>query len=320
MNGTSARAGLSVELINELGLYVPAGATLLEASLGAGLPHQHACGGTAQCSTCRVLVEEGGEHLSPPSDPEAELARRLRLPPEVRLACQARVLGNPVRVHRLIRDELDQRILITDPTAGGPRSLGEERELALLFLDIRNFTPFVESHLPFDVIHMLNRFFAFVERRIDEAGGRIVVHVGDGLFAVFGCQQALAEATASAFACGQRLLKELEALNEAYFERYFFHRLQIGLGLHVGQVICGNVGVGTQERFNVIGHHVNVAARVEAATKEIGNSFLVSETAFSQLTAPPERATRHEVMLKGVQAPLVVHAVGCPYQAGGSMP
>lgn len=317
MNGKPANRRLSVELINELGLYVPAGATLLEASLGAGLPHQHACGGHGQCSTCRVLVEEGGEHLSPPSVPEAELARRFRLPPEVRLACQARVLGNPIRVHRLIRDELDQRLLISEGMDLTPRRLGEERELALLFLDIRNFTPFVESHLPFDVIHMLNRFFAFAERRIDEAGGTIVVHVGDGLFTVFGCQEPLAGATAAALACGQRLLADLEELNDVYFERYFFHRLQIGLGLHVGQVICGNVGVGTQERFNVIGHHVNVAARVESATKEVGNSFLVSDAAFRQLASPPA-AARHEVALKGVQAPLVVHAVGRPYPVGAT--
>ncbi|MGH7492345.1 MAG: 2Fe-2S iron-sulfur cluster-binding protein, partial [bacterium] len=141
----------NVELINERRLYVQPNQTVLKASLEAGIPHYHACGGNARCSTCRVLVEEGVELLSAPTEAELALAGKMGFPSGVRLACQSRVNGGPVRLHRLIRDKFDLQHFVRPGSDQATRSLGEERELVLFFIDIRNFTPFAESHLPYMV-------------------------------------------------------------------------------------------------------------------------------------------------------------------------
>jgi adenylate cyclase len=147
----------------------------------------------------------------------------------VRLACQTRVAGvGRIRLHRLIRDEIDLELCMRAGCSGeAMRSLGEERELALFFLDIRNFTPFVESHLPYDVIHILNRFFALTRDAIEAHGGRVIEVAGDGLYAVFGMECDLAAAVESAVRAGQRILDEIEVYNSI-------------LGLHHITLVCSD--------------------------------------------------------------------------------
>lgn len=306
-------APIEIELINEGRIRIRGDQSLLAASLESGIPHLHACGGNARCSTCRVLVEEGGEHLSPPTEAERALAGRMGFPPGVRLACQARVRGAPVRLRRLIRDQGDLELFLKARRGQPIRSLGEERELAFFFLDIRDFTPFAETHLPFDVIHILTRFHAFVRGAIGENGGRVLSLAGDGVYAVFGLETALANAAASAVRAGLRVLGEVEAFNDQYLAAYFGRRLAVGIGLHAGAAVCGEVGAGEGGSFTAIGLPVNVAARLEAATKEVNNSFLVSEAAFRLLADPPP-AGSCEVALKGVTAPCRVFLLGRPYR------
>src|SRR5258706_15152120 len=82
-----------------------AGETLLSASLRAGIPHAHACGGNARCSTCRVVVVEGAENCSPRNAHEQELASRLHFPPQTRLACQTSASGDVKGRRRILRTE-----------------------------------------------------------------------------------------------------------------------------------------------------------------------------------------------------------------------
>ncbi|MBI3127410.1 MAG: adenylate/guanylate cyclase domain-containing protein [Candidatus Tectomicrobia bacterium] len=305
-------SGIEIELINEKSIRVQAGQSLLEAALEHGIPHLHACGGNARCSTCRVLVEEGEEYLSPPTEGERALAGRMGFPPGVRLACQAQVRGAPMRLHRLIRDKGDMELFLK--VQRGTRGLGEEKDLAFLFLDVRDFTPFAETHLPFDVIHVLSRFHSLVREAIVAGGGRILSLAGDGVYAVFGLEAPLAEATSSAVRAGLRILEEVEAFNGCYLETYFGHRLAVGIGLHAGAAICGEVGAGEGGSFTAIGFSVNVASRLESATKEVNNSFLVSEAAFSLLADAPPAAGTCEVALRGVTAPCRVFLLGRPYR------
>src|SRR3954462_3552206 len=79
--------------------------SILDASLLAGIPHFHVCGGKAKCSTCRVLVIDGEESLSPPTQKESFLKNQMHFPPNVRLACQTHVTGIPVKLRRIIQDE-----------------------------------------------------------------------------------------------------------------------------------------------------------------------------------------------------------------------
>src|ERR1700682_6192390 len=117
--------------------------TILEASLGAGIPHAHACGGVARCSTCRVLVVDGIEHCGQRNDREKEFADRLHFSPEIRLACQTQVTGD-VRLRRLALDALDIEVICQLSEGESPSAIGDEKQLAILFADIRNFTAIAE--------------------------------------------------------------------------------------------------------------------------------------------------------------------------------
>ncbi len=309
-----------VEFVQERQVELSEDESLLEASLAAGIPHYHACGGNARCSTCRVLVTEGADRLTPPNQCEKALGEKMKFPPNVRLACQTHVTGGPVRVHRIIRDKTDIDLYVGAAAGEATQALGEERELALFFLDIRNFTPFIESYLPFDVIHIVRRLFGIFRGAIETNNGKVIETAGDGLYAVFGLEGHITEAAQSAVHAGLAILDHVATFNETYLQTYFNHRLEVGMGLHVGKVICGNIGLGVNNGLTVMGYPVNIAARLQSATKELNNSFIVSADVFKLLIDPPHGLPRATVNLRGVEGPVHVYLMGKQYQSGSMMP
>ena len=301
-----------VEFIGDRSIKVGEGQTILDASLAAGIPHYHACGGNAKCSTCRILVIEGIDHITPQTEAEKALQKILFFPSNVRLACQSYVNGAPIHVHRIIRDETDIHLYIDEDTQSDLQNIGEEKELALLFLDIRNFTPFIENYLAFDVIHVMRRLFGLFRKCIEMNSGRIIETAGDGLYAVFGFTEDVATAVNNAANAGLSILKELEKFNEQYLEKYFNHFFQVGIGLHAGNVIVGNVGIGVNNNLTVMGLAVNVASRLQAATRELNNSFIVSKEVYELLQDPPVSELLH-LDLKGIKNHMPVYAIGHPF-------
>lgn len=254
--------------------------TLLAASLRAGIPHAHACGGNARCSTCRVSVESGLEHCAPRDEREHLLAERLHFSPEVRLACQTTVRGD-VCVRRLVLDEEDVELTERMTEGGAPASLGEEKEVAILFADIRNFTSISEQLPPYDVIYVLNRYFNHMGRVISAHGGYIDNYMGDGLMALFGVDDP-ADAPLRAVSAGLGMLDEVGRLRP-HFESLYDASLRIGVGIHFGEAIVGTVGATDRRRMTAIGDAVNFASRVEAANKEYGTELLVSADAYQHI-------------------------------------
>jgi adenylate cyclase len=301
-----------VEFIGDRSIKVEEGQTILSASLAAGIPHYHACGGNAKCSTCRILVIKGIEHITPQTEAEKALQKILFFPPNVRLACQSYVEGSPIHVHRIIRDETDIHLYIDGDTQSDLQNIGEEKELALLFLDIKNFTPFIENYLAFDVIHVMRRLFGLFRKCIEMNAGQIIETAGDGLYAVFGFKEDVATAVNNASKAGHSILEELDKFNEQYLEKYFNHFFQVGIGLHAGKVIVGNVGIGVNNNLTVMGLPVNVASRLQAATRELNNSFIVSKEVYDQLQHPPVSEMQH-LDLKGIRDHLPVYAIGHPF-------
>lgn len=306
-----------IEFIGDRSIRIEEGQSILAASLAAGIPHYHACGGKAQCSTCRVLVEQGDEHLTPFNHRESALRARIPMPSNVRLACQTFVTGSPVHLHRIIRDEDDIRMYVEDEVLGANEvQLGAEQELALFFLDIKEFTPFMETYLPFDVIHIMRRLFTLFRKSIEEQGGCIVETAGDGLYAVFGLKQTveLPAAAQGAVAAGACILQRLEEFNEAYLERHFNHRFEVGIGIHAGRVIVGNVGIGVNNNLTVMGLPVVIAARLQASTRKLDNSMVVSDEVY-RLLHLPDAVPGTEVPLKGMVQGVKVHLLGKNFSA-----
>jgi adenylate cyclase len=301
-----------VDFLKEKEINILNGQSILSASLESGIPHYHECGGNAKCSTCRILIVEGSEHLSQRNEKEIALVEKLRLPDEIRLACQTTVNGGPVRVRRIIRDKSDIKLLV------GQRDdkVGREKILVLMFLDIRNFTPFAGAHLPFDVIHVLKKMFFIFQFNIDKYGGKIIDTTGDGLYAVFGISGTLQEAARAAVIASENIISDVKELNKNYLSVHFSCSLEIGIGLHAGKVIIGNLTIDKTNRLTVMGYPVNVASRIQAATRELNNNFLISEKVAHLLPELSSGIPSQVIHVKGVTDELKVYCLGSAFLQG----
>lgn len=280
--------------------------TILQASLRAAIAHAHACGGQARCSTCRVQIVEGLEYCAPRNDKETELAARLHFAPEIRLACQTTISGD-VKLRRLVHDAEDIKLTAQSSTADAPMPIGEEKQLAILFADIRGFTPFAERLLPYDVVHVLNRYFYDVGRAITEHGGHIDNYMGDGLLALFGMDDAN-DAALRAVRAALAMIAAVEHL-KPYVETIYGRSFEIGIGIHYGEVIVGAIGAPDMKRVTVIGDAVNLAARIESATKRLDARLLISEETFNELQDAVRPGPAHRVQLAGKSGDYLLYEV-----------
>jgi len=285
---------------------VEAGESILQASLRAGIPHTHVCGGHARCSTCRVLIVAGGEHCPPRGASERAMADRLRFGPEIRLACQTIPTGD-VKARRLVLDADD--VELTDQRTSGAlhRRVGVERRVAVLFADIRGFTAFAEKLPPYDVIHALNRYFQRVEAIIRGRGGYVDNYMGDGLLAIFGAA-APESAPLDAVRAGLEMLEAVDRLRP-YFQSVYGESLRIGVGIHYGRVVLGSVGPPGRDRFTAIGDAVNLASRIESATRATGTSLLVSEETWRTVRDRVAARALEEISLRGRSRPCTLYEV-----------
>lgn len=189
-----------------------------------------------------------------------------------------------------------------------------EREMALFFLDIRNFTPFVEKHGAGEVIYVVRKLFSAFQNIIRIHRGQIIETSGDGFYAAFGFDTSVKDAANAAVAAGMSILKNLDLMNES-FQKNLHHKIEIGIGVHVGKVATGNILLGAKEHTIVMGYPVNVAARLQGATKEVNNNFVISGAVFELLDNAPAKAPTACISLKGVSAAVPLHLLGQPYRA-----
>jgi adenylate cyclase len=188
-----------------------------------------------------------------------------------------------------------------------------EREMALFFLDIRNFTPFAEKHQASDVIHTVKKLFSNFQHIIRIHHGKIIEPSGDGFYAAFGFNGSVKDAVNNAVKAGTAILKALELLNSRSFEQDLRQRIEVGIGIHVGKVATGNLHLGNKDHLVVMGYPVNVASRVQAATRALNNNFIVSSDAYNLLQNPRRKVLPHRQSLKGVKEPVTLYPIGKPY-------
>jgi class 3 adenylate cyclase len=169
---------------------------------------------------------------------------------------------------------------------------GERREVTVMFVDVRDFTPFAEANTAEDTVARLNALFEIVVPAVVDAGGHVNKFLGDGALAVFGAPNDLADhadAAVNAAVRIQRLVAER-----------FGGALRIGIGINTGVVIAGTIGGGGKLEFTLIGDTVNVAARVEQYTKTTGDAILLTHHTVDALNRrSPELIDRGGHALKG---------------------
>jgi adenylate cyclase len=286
--------------------------TILDASLSKGIMHFNACGGNAKCSTCRILVVDGEKSLTKPNEKEIALAKERDFPSNVRLACQTKVVGDNVRLKRIILDEFDMNLYLKENCNSILSGVGEEREMVLFFLDIRNFTPFIESHLTFDVVHVIRRLATSFRNIIHRNGGKIIEAAGDGFYAVFNWNKSITKAARDAVKSGNEIIADMKNFSENYMRRYFDTQLDVGIGIHTGKVIIGAMGFAGDDSLAVMGQAVNTASRLQNATKEINNNFIVSEDIFELLDGNKNYSSE-DLKLKGLSKQIKVRLLGNQY-------
>ena len=264
------RRSIRVSYPGERAVTVPVGFTILEASRTAGVPHASVCGGRGRCSTCRVRVVLGLTDLPTASEAEQRVLARVGAAPDVRLACQTR----PVR-DVAVAPLLAPSTAPTDALAADVRQ-GRERELAVLFADLRGFTRMAEHKLPYDVVFVLNRYFETVGTAITTAGGVTNQFTGDGVMALFGIDVGPAAGCRQALAAARAMVEGLATLS-AELSGDLPAPLRIGIGIHAGSAVVGRMGWGQSFYLTAVGDTVHVAARLEQATKDYNAELVVSE-------------------------------------------
>ncbi|OGR81776.1 MAG: hypothetical protein A2X32_09855 [Elusimicrobia bacterium GWC2_64_44] len=177
---------------------------------------------------------------------------------------------------------------------------GENMEAAVMFCDIRNFTPLSETMSASDLVDFLNKYFHYITPPIAEHNGVINKFIGDAVMAIYtpalGSDDFAADAVRAAI--GMRAaLEDLNASGEAP------GKVEFGIGIHCGKLVAGNIGTAARLEYTFIGDTVNIASRLESKTKDLNTDIVVSATALEKARASLGAGIKFEplgkVALKG---------------------
>ena len=206
---------------------------------------------------------------------------------------------------RYLTDEVLEEIL---SEAGDLRIGGERRVVTMLFADLRGSTALSEEMDPIDFIRMLNHFLSELIEIVNAWQGNILDFVGDAIVAVFGAPRPNACSARDAAACAVAMQRRMDAVNRWNREQGY-PDLSMGIGLHIGDAILGNIGSPTRMKYDMIGRNVNLASRIQTYTA--GGQILVS-TEF--LEAAGDQIVENEagfmwVKPKGIQSEILLHDI-----------
>lgn len=184
---------------------------------------------------------------------------------------------------------------------------GEQRELSILFSDIRGFTTVSEGLSPPDLVKLLNEYLSPMTRIVLEEHGTLDKFIGDAVMALFNAPLDVPEHATHACAAAVRMLDELASLNMEFAARGM-NIIDIGIGINTGLAVVGNMGADIRFDYTAIGDSVNLASRLEGLNKYYGTHILVSEDTRNQVTDPSFSFREVDrVCVKGKLKPIVMY-------------
>jgi len=197
---------------------------------------------------------------------------------------------------------------------------GTRRRVAVLFSDVRGFTPYCEQQEPEFVVRQMREYLEEMTAAVDENGGVLDKFIGDGVMALFGpFLPKTANASAHAARCALEMLDRLERLN-ARWSRTGMPPFRIGIGIHVGEAIVGNIGASRRMQYTALGDTVNLASRLQEFTKELSAAVIVSrevrDEAETGLRDSAEFVPRGDVNVRGRAHPAPVYEIRRSPQQG----
>ncbi|WP_421862330.1 adenylate/guanylate cyclase domain-containing protein [Motiliproteus sp.] len=268
------------------------GQTLLEALREAGIEHSSVCGGRGRCTTCRVRVMEGLDQLAPADGLERAALDGVQADRDVRLACQLR-LTNDLSLVPLI--PYQQRFAYLRKPGGVE---GIEQRVTVLFIDLRGSTALAEARLPYDVVFILNQFFAEMATALEETDGHYAQFNGDGLMALYGLVGDFEQGCRQAIRGAQRMLHRLDGINQR-LKVELQQPLRVGIGIHSGEAIVGTMGPPSAPIRSALGDTVNTAARLEGQTKNLGVPLVLSRFSADVAGLAMEGLEQRQIPLRG---------------------
>ena len=284
----------------------PVGSTVLEASRAAGVPHASVCGGRGRCSTCRVKLLGGADAIPPAQVEEQRVLERIKAAPDVRLACQLRP-GADLSVLLM----LPARANASQGFAQKGYAAGQERGVAVLFADLRGFTRIAEKKLPYDVVFFLNCYFEAMGEAITKEGGLINQFVGDGVMALFGVEEGPEEGCRQALAAACAIVDALDGMSKTLADE-LEEPLRVGVGIHTGPTVVGEMGRGVAKYLTAVGDTVNTASRLQDLTKEYGCRLVISSQVAERAGADVSAFPAHQIEVRNRAAPLTIRAIENP--------
>jgi adenylate cyclase len=174
--------------------------------------------------------------------------------------------------------------------------------VAVMFIDIRNFTRFAVGRRPEEIVHYQNAFFTIVIDTVSRYKGIVHQFLGDGCMVIFGAPLEMENPAGNAVLASISLLRELESARE----RGAIASTRIGIGIHTGDVVTGNIGTAERQQYSVTGSVVILAARIEQMNKEFDSQVLVSEAVARSADRQQEATCLGPVSLKGWHEPISI--------------
>ena len=185
---------------------------------------------------------------------------------------------------------------------------GEQRNITVLFCDIRGFTPMSEYMKPKEVVSFLNCYYSLMTGPVTKHNGSISQYVGDEIFATFGAPIAYQDNELNAVFCALDMMDKLNELNTKYKGK-ISEEIKMGIGINSGEVVAGNVGSEEKINYSVTGDTVNTGKRIEMITREHPNKILISETVFEATSDYVEVIPWGPVKMKGKKEKINIYEV-----------
>jgi adenylate cyclase len=240
----------------------------------------------------------------------ADISDRKKIEVELkRLAAEVELRNRFIRetFGRYLTDEVVDSLL---ESPAGLKIGGEKRKVTMLMADLRGFTSLSERLDPRDVVTLLNRYLSSMVAIIKKYGGTIEQYIGDAIFVLYGAPMWKEDDAQRAVACAVEMQLAMAPINEEN-AREGLPEIEMGIGLHTGQVVAGNIGAPERMQYGVVGSHVNLTQRIQACTS--GGQILISETTRREVGGILRLGRQLEVNVKGVEQAIAlseVHGIG----------
>jgi adenylate cyclase len=204
---------------------------------------------------------------------------------------------------RIMDPKIAEALIKEDPKLGG-----RTRKATILFCDIRNYTTLCEGMNPDELQEFLNEYWRGTVEIIMEQEGTIDKFHGDGVCVVFGAPALHEDDPLRAVRTAWRLVGNVASLNERRAAQRKIP-IQIGVGIHSGEVIAGHIGSERRMDYTVVGDVVNVAARIEELNKKFGTHILISDSVYEKVEEHVQVKTLTLAHLRGHKRPILIHAL-----------